>query len=259
MIKRVVSAFVLVPIVVYLVVWANLFWVKLAFLLVGGIAYSEWLGLDSKQFNKVKSFYLANFFAFSFVFLFYPSFIVVTIFLVLTAHLLISFSNFKNSFLKNQFFFTGILYVSLYFFAVKIMQLKDGRLLLLTVFVTIWSSDTFAFFCGKSFGKIKLAKLISPNKTVEGALCGLIGGTIIGVIFGEVLKLELGTVFAVSLVANLSGIIGDLAESVPKRFFDKKDSSNIIPGHGGILDRLDSFAFAVFFSYLVVLCITLLS
>jgi len=253
--KRVLSALILVPLVVYLVVWADLFYVKLAVLLVGGLGYSEWLGLDFEAFDTRKATYLLCFFILGFVFLFFNHLFLLTLFLCLAFHLVLGFSSLNDkSFLRVQYYFVGLLYISLYLFAVPFMQFPSGRLLLLTLFVSIWSGDTFAYFCGKSFGKVKLAPIISPKKTVEGAACGIIGGTLIGVVFGMLLKLEFLDVILVAFVSNIFGILGDLAESVPKRFFGKKDSSNLIPGHGGILDRLDSFAFAVFFSYVVLLC-----
>ncbi len=257
--KRVLSALILVPLVVYLVVWAGLFYVKLAVLLVAGLGYSEWLGLDSESFNVKKATYLSCFLVVGFVFLFFNHLFLLALFLCLTFHLVLGFSSLNDkSFLKEQYYFVGLLYVSLYLFAVPFIQLQSGRLLLLTLFVSIWSGDTFAYFCGKGFGKVKLAPIISPKKTVEGAICGIVGGTFIGVIFGLLLKIGFLDVLLVALVSNIFGILGDLAESVPKRFFGKKDSSNLIPGHGGILDRLDSFAFAVFFSYVVLLCKDLL-
>ena len=253
--KRVLSALILVPLVIYVVLCVGILYAKLAVLFVGGLGYSEWLGLDLEQFSFKKAIYLSCYFICAFVFMFYESSFLIVLFLCLTVHMIASFYSIEDkSFLKLQYYFLGIFYVLLYVFAIFLMKLENGRFLLLTLFVSIWSGDTFAYFCGKGFGKIKLAPIISPKKTVEGAVCGIIGGTFIGVVFGMLLKLEFLNVFLVAFVSNVFGILGDLVESVPKRFFGRKDSSNLIPGHGGILDRLDSFAFAVFFSYLVLLC-----
>ncbi len=255
MIKRVISALILIPLVVYFVVWCNLFYAKLIIIVVGAFAYTEWLGLESKEFSFKKSVYLSCFLIFSFFFLFYSSFALIALFFCVSIHFVLGFATLEDrSFLKTQYYFVGLLYSSLYLFAINFMLLKQGRLLLLVLFVSIWTGDTFAYFCGKGFGKRKLAPLISPNKTKEGAICGILGGVALGSVFGMLLELDFLSVFLVALVSNIVGIFGDLAESVPKRFFGKKDSSNLIPGHGGILDRLDSFAFAVFFSYLVLLC-----
>ncbi len=253
--KRVLSSLILIPLVVYIVLWADIFYAKLALLLVGSLGYSEWLGLDLEQFDFKKSVYLSCYLVFAFVFMFYKSSFLLVMFLCLTVHMIMNFYSVENkSFLKLQYYFVGIFYILLYTFAIFLMELKNGRFLLLVLFISIWSGDTFAYFCGKGFGKTKLAPIISPKKTVEGAVCGIIGGTFVGVVFGMLLKIEVLDVLLVAFISNIFGILGDLAESVPKRFFGKKDSSNLIPGHGGILDRLDSFAFAVFFSYLVLLC-----
>ena len=146
----------------------------------------------------------------------------------------------------------------LYSFGEKLMGFDNGRWFLLLLFVSIWAGDSVAYFCGRSLGRNKLAPTISPKKTVEGALCGVVGGVLAGLLFGFAFSVDLYDALLISVVSNITGILGDLAESVVKRFFSRKDSSNLIPGHGGILDRLDSFAFAVFFSYLVIQCKTLL-
>ncbi len=104
-----------------------------------------------------------------------------------------------------------------------------------------------------NLGKIKLAARISPKKTYEGAICGIIFGTISSLIVSYFGGIDLHVGFKVGLAANITGILGDLSESVIKRIYGKKDSSNIIPGHGGMLDRLDSLAFSVFLVYLMLL------
>ena len=118
-------------------------------------------------------------------------------------------------------------------------------------------SDTFALFGGKAFGRHKLAPRISPKKTVEGLICGIVMGTISGVLAHYILvwvHLDLiplwATVLA-ALVASVSGAIGDLAASTIKRAADIKDYSNLIPGHGGIMDRIDSELFAIPLVYMI--------
>jgi phosphatidate cytidylyltransferase len=112
----------------------------------------------------------------------------------------------------------------------------------LAVFAIVWATDTAAMACGRLIGGPKLAPRISPRKTWAGAVGGLVGGTAAGAIAGLAGDLSNVAVFA-AVAAGLSviGQIGDHAESAVKRRFNVKDSGQLIPGHGGFLDRLDAF------------------
>lgn len=122
---------------------------------------------------------------------------------------------------------------------------------LLFLFAILWVGDSAALFVGKAIGKHKLAPTVSPNKTVEGFVGGLLGAAIIGVVmmFWKFDWLEWYHVIILALGCSLFGQLGDLVESMWKRSLGIKDSSNIIPGHGGILDRFDSLLFAAPFMY----------
>lgn len=116
---------------------------------------------------------------------------------------------------------------------------------LVALLLVLWASDTAALFVGKSLGRTPLAKNISPNKTVEGALGGLLAGTLVGAVAWALLPggtAAAGAAFG-ALVA-FAGIIGDLAESRWKRVAGIKDSGTLLPGHGGVLDRFDSLLLA---------------
>ena len=123
----------------------------------------------------------------------------------------------------------------------------EGPRFLFMLVAIVWFGDTGAYFGGKRFGRQKLAPRMSPNKTKEGALCGLIssglGGVLINLIYGGELG-GYGLVLAVSLLGGACGQMGDLVESTLKRFAGVKDSGFIFPGHGGILDRVDGVIFA---------------
>jgi phosphatidate cytidylyltransferase len=113
------------------------------------------------------------------------------------------------------------------------------------LFAIIWVGDSAAYYGGRALGRHLLAPAVSPKKTVEGAIAGLVGSMIAGAIGGIWLLHEPGMrIIGVSAVTAAVGQIGDLAESVLKRSAGVKDSSSILPGHGGILDRLDSLFFA---------------
>lgn len=122
--------------------------------------------------------------------------------------------------------------------------------IIIGVFILIWISDTFAYIVGSTLGRTKLYEKVSPNKTVEGALGGLVAA-IIGSYFISkyVTSLSLANWIVIASIVVVFGILGDLIESKFKREAGVKDSSNFIPGHGGFLDRLDSVIFAAPFVY----------
>jgi phosphatidate cytidylyltransferase len=119
------------------------------------------------------------------------------------------------------------------------------------LFGILWVGDTAAMAVGKNLGRHKLAPTVSPNKTVEGFVGGLIGAACIGVLMNFWLFPQAGleNLLLVAVGCSLFGQVGDLAESMWKRSLGIKDSSAIIPGHGGVLDRFDSLLFAAPFMY----------
>ena len=122
------------------------------------------------------------------------------------------------------------------------------------MFLLIWTNDTFAYLSGRFFGKTKLFERISPKKTWEGTIGGIIFTIIVGISISY-WTIEYNMffwVFAALLIAPCS-IFGDLLESLFKRSLNIKDSGNILPGHGGILDRFDAAIFAIPFFYTLVI------
>ncbi|WP_379967663.1 phosphatidate cytidylyltransferase [Epilithonimonas sp. UC225_85] len=127
---------------------------------------------------------------------------------------------------------------------------KTFTLEIFMLFVLIWSSDTFAYLIGKFFGKHKMAPRISPKKTWEGFAGGVVLTLILGFFVEQYFPDLRGNWMIVGLLVSIFGPLGDLVESQLKRSFAVKDSGNIIPGHGGVLDRLDSFIICVPVVYL---------
>ena len=125
-----------------------------------------------------------------------------------------------------------------------------GALLLL--FATVWATDIFAFFCGRLFGGPLLWPRISPKKTWSGALGGLAGGVAAGLGVAYTVGVgKLGIIGAMALLLSVLAQAGDLLESAIKRRFGAKDSGALIPGHGGLMDRLDGFLVAAFFALVI--------
>jgi len=118
----------------------------------------------------------------------------------------------------------------------------NGHRWLLTALAIVWAADSGAYFAGRAFGRRKLAPRISPNKTVEGLLGGLAAGLVVALGFGwlaGVAAADIGWLLLVAALAVLASVLGDLFESLLKRHAGAKDSGSVIPGHGGVLDRID--------------------
>lgn len=133
---------------------------------------------------------------------------------------------------------------------VPFLDMKNGKLLLIIPFVSSWMADCFAYITGSLLGKHKLLPLISPKKTVEGALGGLVGGIIGMLIYGGILtlfdyKINFLLFIVIGLLGAIFGLLGDLSLSYIKRKCFIKDFGNLIPGHGGVLDRFDSTLFVI--------------
>ena len=126
-----------------------------------------------------------------------------------------------------------------------IKTLPEGTALLFYLLLVISCSDIFAYFGGKKFGKSLLAPSISPKKTWEGSFFGVVGGGIVGAVFGE-LTMSMFWLYGLVLAMLLAivGQLGDLVESKIKRLCNVKDSGTLLPGHGGILDRIDGHMLA---------------
>jgi len=153
----------------------------------------------------------------------------------------------KNTFSDSALCFLGTVYISLFFMhIILIRQYNFGKLLIWMLFISAWSTDTFAYFAGKVFGKHKLCPAISPKKTIEGSVGGIAGCIIVILIYSFICASVVGcrvnclnaALFA--CVASVVSQFGDLAASCIKREHNAKDYGNLIPGHGGILDRFDS-------------------
>lgn len=139
------------------------------------------------------------------------------------------------------------------YFMIWLREVHSPQMLLM-VFILLWANDTFAYLTGHLLGKHKLFKRISPGKTIEGSIGGLVLSTLAMVIFSYCVgEFPMKTAISIALIAVVFGTLGDLCESMLKRQAGVKDSGRLIPGHGGILDRFDSVLFALPF-----ICIYLL-
>ncbi len=141
---------------------------------------------------------------------------------------------------------SGFVFLSL----IPTVQIDYKPMVIFGVFIVIWANDSFAYLVGKNLGRTKLLERISPKKTIEGFLGGILGALIAGLLihkFTEIYELWIWLVMA--FIASVFGTIGDLVQSKYKRQAGVKDSGAIMPGHGGIYDRLDSVIYAAPFIY----------
>ncbi len=120
-----------------------------------------------------------------------------------------------------------------------------GPMLLLFAMVIVWVSDSVAYFVGRAIGKHALAPKLSPNKTWEGAVAGFVGSLAIAVLFERWMSVPLMHLLALAALGNIAGQVGDLLESAYKRSAGIKDSGSLLPGHGGVLDRIDALILAI--------------
>ncbi len=174
---------------------------------------------------------------------------VIAFLMLLMFSYVLSFPRFKTE--QIAIAFLGLFYVSIMLsYIYQVRMLKDGEILVWLIFIGAWGSDTFAYCTGILIGKHKVAPKLSPKKSIEGCIGGVLGAALLGFLFAMVFKSRIQVIenapLAFAIIGAASSIIsqlGDLAASAIKRDHSIKDYSNLIPGHGGILDRFDSILF----------------
>lgn len=175
--------------------------------------------------------------------------------------LLVIISDMKITFKDIAFTGFGICYVTFFMsFIPLINNLEHGKILLGYVLFFAWGNDIFAYCIGKRWGKHKFSK-VSPKKSIEGSVAGILGAVIISLIYTIIINNVNGLnysyiyIIIISVVLSIIGQIGDFSASTIKRYVDIKDFSNLLPGHGGMLDRIDSVLFIAPFAYALFLLI----
>lgn len=253
--KRVISALIALA-----VLFATYYFFKRnGLVVVGGLVFAG----GAYEFSKI-AFSKANFKSLKFLFLIYS--ILLLVMTMLSPPTLISFWGTAIAFFITSSLWTlrgrleneqllstlalavlGFVYCSLLpTFILKILFLEHGVAWFTLLIAVVFSGDTFAYFGGIWFGRSKLMPSLSPGKTIAGAIAGGIGSLIAGALVGHFMlsSFPLGAILFSSLLASVLAQNGDLFESLIKRVADVKDSGKIMPGHGGILDRLDGVYFA---------------
>lgn len=175
--------------------------------------------------------------------------VIVFDFLLLMAAYVFAYPRYHASEITSAFF--GLVYVAVMLsFIYRTRAGEDGAYTVWLIYISAWGSDTCAYLVGRAIAKHKMAPVLSPKKSVEGAVGGVAGAALIGLVYAAVFQTQL-TAFASPLAActligacgSLISMVGDLAASAIKRNYNIKDYGTLIPGHGGIMDRFDSIIF----------------
>lgn len=247
-IVRSISGGILVAAIILACIFNYASWLFLLFVI---LAVNEWVNITMGKKEIVSKILLVScsiLFYLGFVFqnnLVFPIIGFITV--LLGSWLIQMFS--KNGSLKNLMsLITGFFYINIPFACVPFLQENEwvnGISYLLFIFIFLWTNDTFAYLSGKYLGRTKIVPGISPNKTLEGYIGGIVFcflAVYILSFFKEIPSISVSLILVG--IVSVFGNLGDLAESFLKRQLNIKDSGNIMPGHGGILDRFDSFIFA---------------
>lgn len=163
----------------------------------------------------------------------------------------------KTTFKDVAYTLLGIMYIPFFIMFLELIRcMEHGKILIGYTLVISWSTDIFAYLIGRKFGKHKLSK-ISPKKSVEGAIAGVIGAIAFSLLFTLIAKKIWNVEYSYIIIAIISFVlsiisqVGDFVASSIKRFVDVKDYGTILPGHGGMLDRIDSLLFLAPFTYFI--------
>jgi phosphatidate cytidylyltransferase len=255
--SRILTAMVLILIVALFLIQPYYSVFFIGSLLLLGVAAWEWSRFISQSARAITIFYPLVTMCFGCVTYFLPVLwiLVISAFWWLVAIILI-FRFPKEEVLWHRYIILraviGWLILIPFFVAINFARLQSNAIFLITyILFMVWSADTGAYFAGKKFGKRKLASRVSPKKTWEGC----VGGLVLCAICMGLFALFSTNVFffdplfmILSLLMVIFSVVGDLTESIFKRFAHVKDSSQLLPGHGGVLDRIDSLtaAFPIF-------------
>jgi phosphatidate cytidylyltransferase len=249
--KRIITTLVAIPILV-IAVWFDkpLPWFTLLAAIWGALAILEFYKVAHiPRMTLLSCFGLV----WTLMFIISPHFdygsltpLLLTTGILLSMTLLIFRSEKDGAFSSWVWTIAGILYIGWLLSYLVALRLEAGREWLLLALFATFGSDTNAFFVGRLLGRHRMAPRISPAKTWEGAIGGLIGAVIASLVISSVLGIPLkyGQAIALGLLVSVFAQLGDLVESLLKRNTGIKESGNLVAGHGGILDRMDSVVFA---------------
>ena len=258
--KRVTSALLGFPLVLVILLIGNKYIVDVLLAIIAILSIDEYFNAISKVAKPVRWVGYLSCLSITLIHIIKPEELNMVVTLSVPTILMILFAqviatDMKTSFKDIAYTFLGIFYVVFFtMFVAFIDGMPNGKILIWYAIFAAWGTDICAYFTGKFIGKHKFSK-VSPKKSIEGCIGGVIGAIIFMLSYTYFANTFWGQNFSylyigiISVVLSLLGQIGDFAASSIKRYVDIKDYSNLIPGHGGMLDRIDSLIFLAPFAY----------
>lgn len=264
--KRLTSGFIVaLALIVILLIPSNLI-TGILFTVIAIIAMNEYLRAISKVCKPIKWIgylsciivaiinYIPEQYLLSILMFSIPSILLILFIQVIATDM-------KTTFKDMAYTFLGICYIPVFIMFLSLVDgMNNGKILLGYIFISAWGTDVFAYSIGLRLGKHKFSK-VSPKKSIEGCIAGTLGSTILMIIYTLVLnncfsfEYSYIMIAIIGIVLSLIGQIGDFSASCIKRYVDIKDYSNLLPGHGGMLDRIDSVLFIAPFAYMLFMII----
>ena len=266
MIKRIVSALIGFPIVAVVLIFGNKYLVDAVVSIVSIMALYEYFHSFKQEKNPITFIAYISAILIAFIHIIPKEYISKITYAIIPTTILILFiqvviTNMKYNVKDIAIVLFGMCYIVLFLAFIPIIrEMQNGKIFIWFVFITAWGTDIFAYFIGRKIGKHKFTK-ISPNKSIEGCIAGTLGAIVCSLIYTIICNSVFQTNFnyiiiaIMALVLSIIGQIGDLAASSINRYTGEKDFSNLIPGHGGILDRMDSVIFIAPFAYFLLMLV----
>ena len=255
-VKRVISGIIMFIMVAVVLIIGNKFAVNLAVSLVALLSINEYFNVFKEKKNVDR--WIGNLLAISIAFMDYiPINLMLTLIpaIIILLFLKVIVTEMKTNFEDIAITLFGIIYIiGFIIFIPMIFSLNNGKFLIWYLAFAAWGTDTFAYMVGMKFGKHKFTS-ISPKKSIEGCIGGVVGAIIVSLIytyfinkFGN-LNISYLVIIVISAALSILAQLGDLSASSIKRYVGVKDFGKLIPGHGGMLDRIDSILFIAPFAY----------
>lgn len=258
--KRILSGIIGLPIVALILIYGNTYVIDLFFAIVAAIAIHEYFNAFKENNKPVKWIAYVSCILIAFLHIIPIKYLIFTLGLTIPVIIALLFikvvtSNMKTTITDIMITLFGICYITFFLAFIPLLYaMENGKYLIWFILVAAWGTDTCAYFVGCKFGKHKFSE-ISPKKSIEGCVGGTVGAIIIGVIYALALNKLANLQISYLYIALITGVlsilsqIGDLSASSIKRTVGIKDFGNLIPGHGGMLDRIDSIIFIAPFAY----------